>query len=95
MIPTRDHSLIREWAARCDAFPAQIRRLKFDGEPAILTFTFGEPEEIAKPDICPISWETFFAQFDLLQLSMAWHEETANFVIVKVSKPSAVSPATH
>ena len=95
MLPTRDHDLIRIWAAKNDALPAQVQRLKHDGEPAILTFTFGEPEEAAKPNICPISWDMFFAQFDLMKLSMAWDEKTPNFILVKVEKPSAAYPSAH
>ncbi len=95
MVPTRDHNLIREWAKRFDAFPAQVRRLKHNGEPAVLTFTFGEPEENAKPHIQSISWEMFFAEFDLMKLSMAWDDHTHDFVIVKVERPSAASPSVH
>ena len=43
MVPTREHWLIKKWAQEYGALPAQIQRLKFDGEPVILTFTFGKP----------------------------------------------------
>ena len=85
MIPTRDHDLIRHWASRHNAIPAEIRRLKHDGEPAILTFLLDEPD-IARPEIYPISWESFLAQFDLLGLSMAFDEETPRFDLVRVEK---------
>ena len=83
MVPTRDHKQIRQWAERHNAKPAEIKRLKNDGEPAILTFVLGDPDQ-ARPDIYPISWESFFAQFDLLQLSMAFDEDTPRFDIVRV-----------
>ena len=85
MVPTRDHRQIRQWADRHNARPVEIKRLKFDGEPAILSFVVGNPDA-ARPDIYPISWESFFAQFDLLKLSLAFDEETARFDIVKVDK---------
>ena len=85
MVPTQDHKLIREWADRYNAFPAEIRQLKFDGQPAILTFVIGDPD-IARPHIYPISWEAFFAQFDLLKLSMAFDDASARLDIVRVEK---------
>ena len=84
MIPTREHWRIQKWAREQGAVPAQVRRLKFDGEPAILTFTFGEVEE-ARPDIYPVSWEAFFAEFDLLGLSFAFDECGTDFQIVRVA----------
>ncbi len=88
MIPTQDHTLIQQWAVRHNAAPAEINRLKHDGEPAILTFVIGNPHA-AEPDIYPISWESFFAQFDLLKLSMAFDEQTSSFDIVRVKRSSA------
>ncbi len=91
MVPTREHWRIQRWAHVQNAIPAQIRRLKLDGEPAILTFLFGEVPA-AGPEICPISWEAFFAQFDLMKLSMAFDEESTDFSIVKVDDSSGAYP---
>ena len=88
MVPTCDHKRIQQWALRHNAVPAQIRRLKFDGEPAILTFVIGDAKA-AEPDIHPISWESFFAQFDLLKLKMAFDHGTPRFHIVRVQEPRA------
>ncbi len=85
MNPTRDHKAIQQWALRHYAIPAQIQVIKHDGEPAVLTFIIGEAE-VARPQIIPISWESFFAQFDLLKLSIALDQETPNFDIVRVEK---------
>lgn len=41
-----------------------------------------------QPEIYPISWESFFAQFDLMGLSVAFDEKTARFDIVRVEKGS-------
>ena len=38
MVPTRDHEQIQQWAERHEAIPAQVRQMKIDGEPAVLTF---------------------------------------------------------
>ena len=89
-MPTRDHKKIRDWALRHNANPAQIKPLKFDGEPAILTFLIGKADA-ARPQIAPISWETFFAIFDLLHLAMAFDEATPRFDIVRIDKPGKQS----
>ena len=88
VLPTRMHWRIEAWALEQGALPAQVRRLKFDGEPATLTFIFGEAKA-ALPDVYPISWESFFAQFDLQELSMAFDDEAQDFAIVKVEKDSS------
>ena len=92
MVPTCEHWRIEKWAQENGAIPAQIRRLKFDGEPAILTFLFGKPDGM-EPEINPITWEAFFAQFDLLTLSMVFDEQSTDFRIVEAEKPSAAYPA--
>ena len=93
MIPTQDHTLIQQWAVRHNASPAEINRRKHDGEPAILTFVIGNSHAV-EPDIYPIPWESFFAQFDVLKLSMAFDEQTPRFDIVRV-KNSAASSMAH
>lgn len=92
MVPTREHWRIQKWAFEQGMVPAQKKRLLFDGEPAILTFTCGHSDE-AEPDICSISWESFFAVFDLLELSVTYDEHSTQFAIVKVGVPSAAYPA--
>ncbi len=53
LLPTQDHNIIRTWAARKNATPAEISPIKFDGEPAILTFLLNNAE--GTPEIRPIS----------------------------------------
>lgn len=91
MIPTREHWRIEKWAHEQGAIPAQIVRRSYDGEPAILTFIFGKGMA-GYPEIHLITWESFFAQFDLLQLSMTFDENSPQFSIVKVEKRSAAYP---
>ena len=88
---TSEHWRIEKWAHEHGAVPAQVRRLKFDGQPATLTFLFGSPEG-TEPDIHPITWESFFAQFDLLKLTMSFEEESPFFEILKTRRsPGAAS----
>ena len=87
MVPTRDHKVIRQWASRHDAVPAEIKPFKFDSEPAILTFLLGGAKS-GTPELRPISWEGFFAQFDLLGLAFAFDERSPQFTLVHVEKSS-------
>lgn len=89
MVPTRDHAIIRKWAAQHDAMPAQIHPLKFDGQPAILYFLLRGTGRIE--GIEPISWGSFFAQFDLLELSFAFDENSPRFDILKVNRSPEAS----
>ena len=88
MKPTRDHRKIREWATRQGAVPAEIKPLKYDGEPTILYFLFGAAAA-GTADLHPITWEDFFARFDLLGLSVAYDEDSPQFDIVKVEPMSS------
>lgn len=83
MVPTRNHKIIRQWALVHDAIPAEIMPLKFDGQPAILTFLMGEARS-GTPEIHPISWESFFAQFELLELSFAFDYGSIQFDLIRV-----------
>lgn len=90
MLPTRDHEEIRRWATRNDASPAEIKPILFDSEPSILYFLFGEAKS-GTPEIVPISWQDFFARFDLMNLSIVLDERTPQFEIVREEKSSAKS----
>ena len=48
-----------------------------------MTFIFGEPQENAEPDIHSISWEMFFAEFDLLGLWFVGNEQSSAFDLCK------------
>lgn len=76
--PIRDHEVIRQWAARHSAVPAEIKPRKFDGEPALLWFLF---DSKGSEEIVPITWENFFALFDLLGLKLMI-DETPYFELV-------------
>ena len=87
MVPTRNHKIIRQWALDHDAVPAEITPLKFDSIPAILTFLLGKARD-GTPEIHPISWDSFFAQFDLLGLAFAFDVNSLRFDLVQIEKPS-------
>lgn len=80
--PTADHREIRRWAERHDAVPAEIRLYKFDSQPSVLHFLFG-PAKGGTAELRPISWEDFFARFDLMGLAMVF-DETPFFEILQV-----------
>ncbi len=83
MIPTRDHKEIRRWAAKHDAMPAESTPITFDSEPTMLHFLMGAAKE-GTPELHPISWESFFAKFDLLGLALAYDEGTPRFDLVRI-----------
>jgi hypothetical protein len=93
MVPTRDHGQIIAWAEKHNAVPAEIKPRVFDGKPTILYFLFGNARG-GTEDIHPISWEDFFARFDLLGLSMAWADDSPHFSIVHVEK-AALAAESH
>ena len=85
MVPTRDHAEIRRWAARHNAMPAEIMPLVFDSLPARLHFLVGDAK-IGTPELRPISWESFFAQFDLLGLAFAYDDHSPRFNLVRIEE---------
>ena len=85
MTPTRDHKSIRSWADRHGAAPAEVMVHVFDSEPTMLYFLFGDARA-GTPELRPISWEDFFARFDLLGLALAYDEETQRFDLVRLDK---------
>ncbi len=74
--PTSDHQEIRSWATARKALPAEVLPRKFDGEPAILRFVFEHLP--AQADMFEqITWENFFALFDLMGLSLVYEGESS------------------
>ena len=73
--PTTDHREIRLWAQGCQATPVEVHTRIHDGEPAQLRFIFGELARAAtEEELRPISWEQFFAMFDVLELAMVYDQ---------------------
>jgi hypothetical protein len=74
MPPSRritDHDEIRQWAALCQAVPAEVSAGEEDSRLPSLRFMFldGSPNQ---PQLTPIAWEDFLAKFDLLGLALLW-----------------------
>ena len=90
--PTSEHAAIAAWASKHDAVPAEITPRVFDGEPAILHFLFGGAKT-GLPEIVPITWESFFAQFDVMGLMMVF-DDTPTFEILHDDRPSAPGART-
>jgi hypothetical protein len=65
-----NHDEIRQWAASCQAVPAEVSPDRQDSRVPIIQFMFldGSPNQ---PELTPISWEDFFSKFDLLGLVLA------------------------
>jgi hypothetical protein len=65
------HEEIRQWAALCQAVPAEVS----PGHERLPTVRFmfldGSPYQ---PELTPISWEDFFLKFDLEGLVLACEE---------------------
>ena len=68
---TTDHEEIRQWAKARGAVPAELKPLKFDGEPAILTFLFSGKKR-GMDEAAEIEWDHFFALFDLMGLALVY-----------------------
>lgn len=89
--PTSNHAEIWQWAARHQASPAEISPGKFDGEPSILHFLFGELRAKGTAELHPISWDDFFARFDLMGLTLVY-DETPMFELLHKEHPAGYSP---
>jgi hypothetical protein len=65
------HEEIRQWAALCQAVPAEVS----PGQEGLTTICFifldGSPNQ---PEFTPISWEDFFSKFDREGLVLACEE---------------------
>jgi hypothetical protein len=77
MPPSRritDHDEIRQWAALCQAVPAEVSAGEQDSQLPSLRFMFldGSPNQ---PQLTPIAWEDFLAKFDLLGLVLLCEDD--------------------
>ena len=86
MIPTRDHDKIRALAEKHHAVPVEMKSSGHDGHPAMLHFLIGR-DASRTSEMQPISWEEFFARFELLGLSLACADDPPRFQLVRVEKP--------
>ncbi len=71
--PTVDHGEIRRWAAVNGAMPVEVTLLVHDGEPSKIGFVFPGGGK-RQPEFKLISWEGFFALFDVMELSFVYDD---------------------
>jgi hypothetical protein len=77
-VVTVDHKEIKRWAQMHGAVPAQFIPMHHDGEPAQLQFLFPNNRR-NDTGLKPISWEDFFASFDVMELALMYelHEDAS------------------
>ena len=75
MEPTKDHKTIRNWARTRRAIPASTRGYA-DGVPAVLSFIIPGANWHNR-NLDAVTWEDFFAKFDLLDLAFVFQEITS------------------
>ena len=71
---TSDHTDIFFWADYHQAIPAEILSEGSTGREPVLSFLFHRPSVCAER-VRPISWEEFFAVFDLYEFSFIYEEQ--------------------
>lgn len=71
---TCDHASVFFWAERHEAVPAEVLTDKPDVTEPTLSFLFRRNPHITD-SVRPISWNEFFAVFDLFDLSFACEED--------------------
>jgi hypothetical protein len=72
--PTTDHGVIRSWANRHRVVPTELLPCSVDHEPTLLQLLNAEAVRTRK-DVRMISWEEFFARFDVLGLGFVYDDE--------------------
>jgi len=95
--PTTDHEEIRQWATARKAIPVEIKPYHFNGDPAIIGFVFS-PAVGEQPEFSLITWESFFAQFDLLGLAFAYDEDSPDLYEIlhdEIESQSGGAPGVH
>ena len=81
--PTSDQAQIRAWAEKHHATPAEVRPFVFDSMSSAMRFLFGAAGESSTPELRPISWESFFARFELQHLVMVYDDDEPLFTILQ------------
>jgi hypothetical protein len=74
---TQDHDIIRKWAEKRGAQPAEVAGTHKGNEPGILRFCFPKAKNHNDSNLKEISWEDFFEKFDENNLELVYQEKTA------------------
>jgi hypothetical protein len=76
--PTTNHEEIRVWAQKHHAVPTEILPAHLNHEPLVLRMMF--PQMAAdRSDIRVLTWDEFFAKFDLLGLTFVYDSDRAGY----------------
>lgn len=76
--PTCDHASVLFWAEQHKAVPVEVLAEGPSASTPTLSFVFHSGPE--RPDhLRPISWETFFAVFDMFDLSLIYEKDPRVF----------------
>jgi hypothetical protein len=76
--PTTDHEEIRHWAEKHKAVPTEILPQHLNHEPLVLRMML--PQMAADyQNIRVLTWEEFFAKFDLLGLSFVYDRNSSGY----------------
>ena len=84
---TSNHNEIRRWAESHNARPAEFASTSHDGEPRILAFILP-----AQPpgDLEELSWEQFFAVFDISSLALVYRQgDSSSFYEIVNNRPKS------
>jgi hypothetical protein len=76
--PTTNHDEIRTWAERQRIVPVEVMPHIVDHEPAGLELLFSKSVG-TRPEVRVISWDDFFARFDLLGLAFVYDDESTGY----------------
>jgi hypothetical protein len=76
--PTTDHREIRSWADRHKVVPTEMLPHRVDHEPSVLQLMFAK-KAVSCPDVHMISWDEFFARFDVLGLAFVYDDEQGGY----------------
>ena len=74
---TQDHDIIRKWAEKRGAQPAEVAGTHKGNEPGILRFCFPKAKNHNDSNLKEISWDDFFEKFDENNLELVYQEKTA------------------
>ncbi len=76
--PTTNHTEIRSWANRHRVVPTEMLPCSVDHEPTLLQLLHAEAARTRK-DVRMISWDEFFARFDVLGLAFVYDDEKGGY----------------
>ena len=88
---TNKDAEILQWALRTNAHPVERAPFRPDGEPATLSFVFGDIPRDAAEHLRPIEWTRFFALFHLMGLVLS-HDGDRDFDLLKVDDGNGAGP---